>query len=81
MTCSLLCSMRTLLGFTTAETDKLLDRAGAAAQKAHDLKEMYNGYQVEGVTLYNPFSIISFVKKRFPALTRKDGQSFAVSTG
>lgn len=48
-------------GFTEAETDDLLDRAGLS-QKAHQLKEMYNGYSLEGYTLYNPFSIVSFTK-------------------
>ena len=48
-------------GFTEEETDDLLDRAGLP-QEAHELKEMYNGYQVEGYTLYNPFSIVSFIQ-------------------
>ena len=47
-------------GFTAAETNDLLDRAGLS-QKAHQLKEMYNGYNLEGYTLYNPFSIVSFI--------------------
>ena len=47
-------------GFTEAETDELLDRA-KLPQKAHELKEMYNGYNLEGYTLYNPFSIVSFI--------------------
>ena len=47
-------------GFTEEETDDLLDRAGLS-QKAHQLKEMYNGYSLEGYTLYNPFSIVSFI--------------------
>ncbi len=48
-------------GFTPAETDDFLDRAGLP-QKAHELKEMYNGYQIEDQILYNPFSIVSFTK-------------------
>ncbi len=47
-------------GFTQKETDDLLDRAGLP-QKAHALKEMYNGYQIGDYTLYNPFSIVSFI--------------------
>ena len=47
-------------GFTEEETDDYFDRAGLS-QKAHDLKEMYNGYQIEEYTLYNPFSIVSFI--------------------
>ena len=47
--------------FTEEETDDFLNRAGLS-QKAHQLKEMYNGYSLEGYTLYNPFSIVSFTK-------------------
>ena len=47
-------------GFTEQETDDLLDRAGLS-QKADDLTQMYNGYNLEGYTLYNPFSIVSFI--------------------
>ncbi len=54
-------------GFTEKETDDLLDQAGLP-QKAHQLKEMYNGYEIEGITLYNPFSIISFAQN---AMARK----------
>ena len=47
-------------GFTEEETDDLLDRSGLS-QKAHALKEMYNGYEIGQHTLYNPFSIVSFI--------------------
>ncbi len=47
-------------GFTEEETDDYLDRANLP-QKAHDLKEMYNGYKIEDYTLYNPFSIVCFI--------------------
>ena len=47
-------------GFTEEETDDLLNRAGLP-QKAHALKEMYNGYEIGQHTLYNPFSIVSFI--------------------
>ena len=49
-------------GFTQAETDDLLDRAGLP-QKAHELKEMYNGYQIGKYTLYNPFSMVLFISE------------------
>ena len=49
-------------GFTEAETDDLLDRA-KLPQKAHELKEMYNGYNIGSYTIYNPFSIISFISR------------------
>jgi hypothetical protein len=47
-------------GFTEAETDALLD-AAALPKRAHELKQMYNGYEIGGYTLYNPFSIVSFI--------------------
>jgi len=47
-------------GFTEEETNDYLDRADLP-QRAHELKEMYNGYQIEEYTLYNPFSIVSFI--------------------
>ena len=47
-------------GFTEEETDALLDKAGLPT-KAHKLKEMYNGYEVGGSTLYNPWSIVNFI--------------------
>ncbi|MEM7361728.1 MAG: AAA family ATPase [Bacteroidota bacterium] len=49
-------------GFTGDETNDLLDRAGLP-QKAHELKEMYNGYQIGDYTLYNPFSMVSFISE------------------
>ena len=49
-------------GFTEQETTRLLTQA-ALPPKAQTLKEMYNGYQVGGHILYNPFSIVSFVSK------------------
>ena len=47
-------------GFTEEETDDYLDRAGLP-KKAHALKQMYNGYQIGDYTLYNPWSIVSFI--------------------
>ena len=49
-------------GFTEEETNDLLDRA-SLPQKAHELKQMYNGYQIGGYTLYNPFSMVSFISE------------------
>ena len=49
-------------GFTEEETDDLLDRSGLP-QRAHELKEMYNGYEIGKYTLYNPFSMVSFIKE------------------
>lgn len=49
-------------GFTEIEVDDLFKRADLK----HDLEQVktwYNGYQVDGKTLYNPWSIVSCIKK------------------
>jgi len=48
-------------GFTEAETQDLLERAGLP-RDIPQLKAMYNGYQIGDCTLYNPFSIVCFIK-------------------
>lgn len=48
-------------GFTESEVDALFKKAGLT----HDTKQIkawYNGYQVDHVTLYNPWSILKCVK-------------------
>ena len=47
-------------GFTQAETDELLKKAGLPLN-IPGLREMYNGYQINGTTLYNPWSMVNFV--------------------
>ncbi len=63
--CSMLSSSHyaDAFGFTEKETEALLKETGLAykGDQLKDIKQMYNGYQVEGITLYNPFSIISFI--------------------
>ena len=49
-------------GFTEEETNDLLDRSGLPAE-AHKLKEMYNGYLINDITLYNPYSIVNFIHR------------------
>ena len=49
-------------GFTEEETNEYLDKAGLPA-KAHQLKQMYNGYCINGTTLYNPYSIVKFINR------------------
>ena len=49
-------------GFTEEETNEYLDKAGLPA-KAHQLKQMYNGYCINGTTLYNPYSIVKFISR------------------
>ena len=70
-------------GFTEKETDDLLDRAGLP-QKAHQLKEMYNGYKIESYTLYNPFSIVAFTSElllRGPSKMEAALKPYWINTG
>ena len=50
-------------GFTEAEVTDLMQQAGLADQLG-DVKRWYNGYKVGDHTLYNPWSIASYIKKR-----------------
>ena len=50
-------------GFTEAEMKPLLQQAGLA-DKAEEVKRWYNGYQVGDTTVYNPWSIANYIKKK-----------------
>ena len=50
-------------GFTEKETDDLLDRAKLPIE-THQLKEWYNGYIFGKTIIYNPWSILNFIKSR-----------------
>lgn len=52
-----------IFGFTLAETEKLLQDSGYA-DKIADLKEWYDGYIFGGKEIYNPWSVVNFVKNR-----------------
>ena len=70
-------------GFTEHETDAFLEKAGLP-QKAHELKEMYNGYELEGYTLFNPFSIVSFTSElllRGPSKMEEALKPYWINTG
>ena len=47
-------------GFTEEETSQLLKEAELPTPTAA-LKAMYNGYEVNNITLYNPWAIINFI--------------------
>lgn len=49
-------------GFTEQETNDLLHRAKLPAN-LEQTKEWYNGYNFGGTTIYNPWSIIEFIKE------------------
>lgn len=50
-------------GFTETETNALFKQAGLD-QDLQAIKKWYNGYQVNNLTLYNPWSIINCIKKQ-----------------
>jgi len=50
----------TAFGFTEAEVEALAELAGPPAAM-ESIREWYNGYRFGGQTLYNPWSVISFL--------------------
>lgn len=56
-------SFSTAFGFTQEETDQLLNDYGYSASKSV-VKEWYDGYLFGGQTIYNPWSLLSFIQKR-----------------
>ncbi len=50
-------------GFTEAEVNELLSTAGLK-HKSSVIKNWYRGYDVQGITLYNPESIIDCISKQ-----------------
>lgn len=50
-------------GFTQEEVDTLLEHY-ALMGKRDEVKQWYNGYQFANTTVYNPWSLISFVDKK-----------------
>lgn len=67
------CSMMTkqyenFFGFTETETEALIKRysqnlsATALSKRLHDVKDWYNGYNIGDVLLYNPWSILQYLR-------------------
>lgn len=56
-------SFSTAFGFTQEETDQLLNDYGYSASRVA-VKEWYDGYLFAGKTIYNPWSLLSFIQKR-----------------
>ncbi len=48
-------------GFTEQEVSQLLTKA-EFQDKASDVKLWYNGYQIEDIILYNPWSIVNYIQ-------------------
>jgi len=49
-------------GFTTEETKELLEHYGLSL--TNDVKEMYDGYNFNGIDIYNPWSILNYAKRK-----------------
>ena len=49
-------------GFTQEETDRMLDDYSMGKEK-EDVKQWYNGYLFGDQTVYNPWSVLSFINK------------------
>lgn len=50
-------------GFTVNETNELLTKANLSTD-SNQTKEWFNGYNFGGITIYNPWSIIKFIKEQ-----------------
>ena len=53
--------LSSFFGFTEEEVNQLLNKAGFQ-DKAEDIKHWYNGYQIGGTVLYNPWSIVNCIE-------------------
>lgn len=54
--------MCTSFGFTQEETDRMLDDYSLSNHK-EEVKKWYNGYLFAGHTVYNPWSVLSYISK------------------
>lgn len=54
--------LSTAFGFTQEETDRLLDYYGFSDSKV-DVKEWYDGYLFGNQVIYNPWSLLSYIRK------------------
>jgi len=50
-------------GFIESEVDELLNKANFS-EKAKEIKEWYNGYQIGNTVIYNPWSIVNCLKQK-----------------
>ncbi len=49
-------------GFTQAEVDQMLDYYGLEEKKS-ELRDWYDGYRIGDAEIYNPWSILNYIKK------------------
>jgi hypothetical protein len=50
-------------GFTEEEISELLEKSNLV-NKTNEVKDWYNGYQAGDVVIYNPWSIVNYIKKQ-----------------
>jgi len=50
-------------GFTEVEVDEILKKADLS-NKSEEIKEWYNGYKVGETVIYNPWSIVNYLKQK-----------------
>lgn len=50
-------------GFTEAEVEHILAELGHAASEMNTIRKWYNGYQLGGQNMYNPWSIVQYAEK------------------
>ena len=50
-------------GFTIPEVEQMIADAGMNGQELADIHSWYNGYQIGGETLFNPWSILQYLDK------------------
>jgi hypothetical protein len=49
-------------GFTEEEVTGLIERTGGSQHSHQDVKSFYNGYYLEGHTIYNPWTVNHYIK-------------------
>jgi hypothetical protein len=54
----------TCFGFTEGEVDRLCADFELSEAQRHELRAWYNGYRFGGHVIYNPWSVLSFIKHR-----------------
>ena len=59
----ILVGMQSILDLQNKKQMNILKDWELPSQELINLKDMYNGYKINGTTLYNPFSIVNFASQ------------------
>jgi hypothetical protein len=57
-------SLTPYYGFSEQEVDQLLAAAEISTAKKQELKNFYNGYQTNGLEIYNPWSVANYIQSQ-----------------